>query len=336
MNDQTGAVIPSAPVTTALLSGSYFNQQKRIAPMVLQHVEKRLIIPLPGNEDLAEAIATAGNYRLGALETRHFPDGESYIRFLDDVEGLDVDLICTLAHPNDNFLALIFAADAAREFKARSVNLVTPYLAYMRQDKRFNPGEAITSRTFARLISAAFDSLLTIDPHLHRYHALSEIYTIPAFALASAPVLATWISETIEKPLLIGPDEESEQWVSQIGELSGAPFTVLRKTRYGDRNVEIHMGDLSQWQGRTPVLVDDIASSGRTMVEAATQLQTQGLSKPVCVVVHGLFADDAYERLSAIAEKVVSTDCVPHISNAISVADLIVEAIEASAKQNAG
>ncbi|MCF7645384.1 ribose-phosphate pyrophosphokinase [Bacillus subtilis] len=303
--------------------------------MALHSAEKRLTIPLPGNEDLARAIAAAGDYQLGSLETRNFPDGESYLRFLDDVEGRDVNLICTLAHPNDNFLPVIFAADAAREFKARSVNLVTPYLAYMRQDKRFNAGEAITSRTFARLVSSSFDSLLTIDPHLHRYHALSEIYTIPATSLASAPVLAKWISHNIEKPLLIGPDEESEQWVSQIGKLSGAPFTVLRKTRYGDRNVEIHMGDLSQWQGRTPVLVDDIASSGRTMVEAARQLAEQGLAKPVCVVVHGLFADDAYERLSAIAEKVVSTDCVPHISNKISVAELLVEAINAAEKEGA-
>jgi ribose-phosphate pyrophosphokinase len=110
---------------------------------------------------------------------------------------------------------------------------------------------------------------------------------------------------------------------------------VLRKTRYGDRNVEIHMGDLSQWQGRTPVLVDDIASSGRTMVEAAKQLAQQGLTKPVCVVVHGLFADDAYERLSAIAEKVVSTDCVPHTSNNISVAKLLAEAINAAEKERA-
>ena len=302
--------------------------------MALHHTEKRLTIPLPGNEELASAIAAAGDYQLGSLETRNFPDGESYLRFLDDVEGRDVDLICTLAHPNDNFLPVIFAADAAREFKARSVNLITPYLAYMRQDKRFNPGEAITSRSFARLVSSTFDRLITIDPHLHRYHSLSEIYTIPATSLASAPVLAKWISKNIPAPLLIGPDEESEQWVSQIGELSGAPFTVLRKTRYGDRNVEIHMGDLSQWQGRTPVLVDDIASSGRTMVEAAKQLAEQGLPKSVCVVVHGLFAEDAYERLSAIAAKVVSTDCVPHSSNAISVAELIVDELNLSAGQS--
>lgn len=299
------------------------------------HAEKRLIIPLPGNEDLAQAIATAGNFRLGALETRKFPDGESYIRFLDDVAGCDVDFICTLAQPDDHFLPLVFAADAAREFNARSVNLITPYLAYMRQDKRFNTGEAITSRSFARLVSSSFDRLITIDPHLHRYHALSEIYTIPATSLASAPVLAAWIGANIKSPLLIGPDEESEQWVSEIAQLSGAPFTVLRKTRFGDRNVEIHMGDLSQWQDRTPVLVDDIASSGRTMTEAARQLAQQGLPKPVCVVVHGLFAEDAYQRLCAVAENVVSTDCVPHISNAISVAQLLAHAIGNSSDQRA-
>lgn len=123
--------------------------------------------------------------------------------------------------------------------------------------------------------------------------------------------------------------------MSQIGALSGAPFTMLRKTRYGDRNVEIHMGYLLQWQGKTPVLVDDIVSSGRTMVEAAKQLAKQGLAKPVCVVVHGLFADNVYEKLSAIAEKVVSTDCVPHISNKVSVAELLAKTIKATEQERA-
>ncbi|WP_439271803.1 ribose-phosphate pyrophosphokinase [Pseudochrobactrum sp. HB0163] len=289
--------------------------------------EKRLIIPLPGNEELARAIALDGNYRLGSLETRRFPDGESYIRLLDDVEGSDVDFICTLAQPDDQFLSLVFAADAARDLKARSVNLISPYLAYMRQDIRFKSGEAITSRSFSRLVSSTFDSLLTIDPHLHRYHSLAEIYNIPALALESAPVLANWVSRHIEQPLLIGPDEESEQWVSRIGEYCAAPFTVLRKTRFGDRNVEIHIGDLSEWKNKTPVLVDDIASSGRTMIEAAKQLQAQGFAKPVCLAVHGLFADDAYERLNAVAAKIITTDCVPHSSNNISVAGLIVQGI---------
>src|SRR3546814_19604917 len=113
------------------------------------------------------------------METRRFPDGETYVRLLSEVKDKAVDLVCTLARPDDGFLRLIFAADAARELGACQVNLIAPYLSYMRQDCRFQPGEAVTSRSFARLVSSSFDRLLTVDQHLHRYQALSPLYKVP-------------------------------------------------------------------------------------------------------------------------------------------------------------
>ena len=286
-----------------------------------------LIIPLPGNEPFAGRLADAGGWELGQLETRRFPDGESYVRLLSEVAGRTVDLVCTLADPDAGFLRLIFAADAARALGAAKVNLIAPYLAYMRQDKRFKPGEAVASRTFARLVSSSFDRLITVDPHLHRYAALSALYEIPADTLHAAPLLADWIAAEVEKPLLIGPDEESAQWVSAIAARIGAPHMVLRKIRHGDNDVEIALPDLSPWRGRQPVLVDDIASSGHTLVEAARLVVRQGLPGPVCAVVHGLFAGDAYQRLSAVADRIISCDSVPHESNAISLAPLVAAAM---------
>ena len=232
----------------------------------------RLILPLPGNEGFARRLADAGDWELGALETRRFPDGETYVRILSDVKEKAVDLVCTLARPDDGFLRSIFTADAARDLGARQVNLIAPYLSYMRQDRRFQAGEAVTSKSFARLVSSSFDRLVTVDPHLHRYAALSALYTIPTDTLHAAPLLADWIAAEVEKPLIVGPDEESEQWVSAIAERVGAPHAVLRKIRHGDRNVDIALPDLSEWRGRTPVLADDIAASGHTLIEAARQL----------------------------------------------------------------
>lgn len=289
----------------------------------------RLILPMPGNESFARHLAEAGGWELGAIETRRFPDGETYVRISSDVADRPVYLVCTLSRPDDGFLRLVFAADAARALGASEVTLVAPYLSYMRQDQRFEPGEAITSRTFARLISSSFDWLATVDPHLHRYPALSALYTIPAHTLHAAPLLADWISTEIEKPLIIGPDEESQQWVSAIADRIGAPYAVLRKIRYGDRNVDVELPDLAQWKARCPVLVDDIASSGRTLIEAARKLPSQGFQKPVCAVVHGVFAEDSYERLKALADRIVSTDSIPHESNAIGLAPLIAGAIAA-------
>lgn len=288
----------------------------------------RLILPMPGNEAFAAALAAAGGWELGQMETRRFPDQERYLRILSEVAGRPVEIVCTLADPDPDFLALVFAADAARDLGAVEVNLIAPYLAYMRQDRRFRPGEAVTSRTFARLVSASFDRLTTVDPHLHRYTALSDVYTLDAQVLHAAPLLADWIAREVKEPLIIGPDEESEQWVSAVAERAGAPHVVLRKIRHGDREVEIAVPDLSRFQDRTPVLIDDIASSGRTLVEAAAQLPRQGLRRPVCAIVHGVFAGEAYAQLSAVAGRIVSTDSVPHLSNAISLAPLVAQAME--------
>jgi ribose-phosphate pyrophosphokinase len=291
----------------------------------------RLILPMPGSEAFAERVALEGGFELGRLETRRFPDGESYVRLLSDAAGRPVDLICSLARPDPVFLSLMFAADTARDLGASEVTLVAPYLAYMRQDRRFQPGEAITSRTFARLISRSFDALVTVDPHLHRYPALSALYDIPGQTLHAASLLADWIATNVPNPLIIGPDAESEQWVQAVAARAGAPHVVLRKVRHGDRDVEIALPGLSTWKGRRPVLIDDIASSGRTLIVAAQQLAAQGMQRPICVVVHAIFAGDAYEDLSRVTERIVSTDAVPHASNAIALAPLVAAALKTGA-----
>ncbi|AKQ61789.1 ribose-phosphate pyrophosphokinase [Bordetella hinzii] len=286
---------------------------------------QRLILPLPGNEASAARLAAACGGELGAVETRRFPDGESYVRLHGDPRARAVDVVCTLAHPDPAFLSLVFVADTARDLGAAEVNLVAPYLAYMRQDKRFLPGESISSRSFARLISSTFDRLITVDPHLHRHPTLASLYRIPAATLHAAPLLGDWIAANVQAPLIIGPDEESEQWAGSIAARIGAPHVVLRKIRHGDRQVEIETPDLGAWRERTPVLVDDIASSGRTLVAAAGKLA--GMKPPQCVVVHALFAEDAWSQVSGCFERVVSTDAVPHPSNRIELAPLLAGAL---------
>ena len=288
---------------------------------------QRLTLALPSNEALAHQLAQACGSAVGSIETRRFPDGESYVRLHGDPAGRAVDLVCTLDRPDPQFLSLVFAADAARELGASEVNLVAPYLAYMRQDKRFHDGESVTSRSFARLVSSTFDQLLTVDPHLHRHPTLSAVYTIPTTTLHAAPLLADWIAQEVDQPLIVGPDEESEQWAGAIAARIGVPHAVLRKTRHGDRSVDIDAPDLSSWRDRTPVLVDDIASSGRTLIMAAHKLVEQGMRRPECVVVHALFAEDAWTHLVPLFSRITSTDAVPHASNGIALAPLFVQAL---------
>lgn len=285
---------------------------------------KRVFLAMPGNEQMGAALALEAGAEFQAVEARRFPDRESYVRVASDVTAKRVDIVCTLADPDPQFLALIFAAGAARESGAESVHLIAPYLAYMRQDARFKPGEAISSAYFGKLLSQNFDSLTTVDPHLHRLRDLSEVFSIPTRVIRAAPMLGEWIKSNVATPLVIGPDAESEQWAREIAARAGAPYVVLEKKRLGDREVRIRAPSLSEWQGRTPVLVDDLVSSGQTMIEASIAIRRQGLPKPYCVIVHPLFADVAYERLRSEAAAVVSTDTVRHVSNAIGVAGLLI------------
>lgn len=278
-----------------------------------------LLVAIPGNERLTEELAATLRYDVGRLEIRAFPDGETYLRFHTSPDGRSIGIVCTLSHPNEKLLPLIFSAATARELGAAKVGLVAPYLAYMRQDRRFKPGEAVTSRQVARLLSDTFDWLVTVDPHLHRYSSLAEIYSIPTQVVHAAPFISGWIKANISNPLIIGPDSESEQWVAAVASDVGAPYSVLEKVRRGDRDVEIRLKDLEQWKGRTPVLVDDIISTGRTMIEAVHLLTSQGWPSPVCVAVHGLFADDADRLLAGMGARLVTTNSVPHKTNAIDI-----------------
>lgn len=283
----------------------------------------RMILPMPGNEPMAQAMADHLECAAGSIEVRRFPDGESLVRITSDVAGCDIDIVCTLANPDPQLAALLFAAATARELGARNVRLVAPYLAYMRQDARFQPGEAISAPVFARLLSAAFDALVTVDPHLHRILSLGEIYSIPALALPAAPLLADWVRANITAPLLVGPDAESAQWVAAVAARAGAPWLVLAKTRHGDRDVAIEMPDARRFAGRTAVLVDDIISSGHTMIEAAAALRGQGFEAPWCLTVHALFDAETEARLRGVMAGIVSTDSVRHASNAIGLAALL-------------
>jgi len=290
-------------------------------------MSRPLIIPLPGNEAMAQSLAEIMGAELGALESHSFPDGETYMRIKTAVEGRTIALVCTLADPDRRFLPLSFAARTARALGAGRVGLVAPYLCYMRQDKSFLPGEAVTSRHFADLVSAEFDWLITVDPHLHRYKALSDIYAIPGRALHAAPLLGAWIGRHVNQPYLIGPDEESRQWVSAVAGICGAPYCVLTKQRLGDRSVRIAPEGLKPLGSATPVLIDDVISSGKTMQEAIRIARPFSTRKPVAVTVHGLFAEGADVMLEREGATLITTNTLPHASNRIDVAALIAPAI---------
>jgi len=199
----------------------------------------------------------------------------------------------------------------------------------MRQDKRFVEGEAISARVFPRLLERSLDWLVTVDPHLHRIADLDEVYSIPTRTTHASSAIAEWVSDHVDRPLLVGPDEESEQWVRSVAEAAGAPYLVLDKIRLGDRHVRVAVPDLTTWSAHTPVLVDDIISTGRTLVTTVTHLRQAGLRPAVCIGVHGLFADRAMEELrQAGVSDVVTCDSLVHPTNRIALAPVLATAIQ--------
>src|SRR3990167_2675660 len=248
-----------------------------------------LIYALPGNEAFAGALARHLVAETGHIETRTFPDGETYLRLLTEPMERDVILVCTLDRPDAKLAPLIFAADTARSLGARRVGLVAP--------------------------------------HLHRYASLGEVYTLASRVVAAAPCLADWISRNVPNPVLIGPDVESQQWVAQVAEQAGAPWQVLEKERLGDLDVRISLPDPDRLRGRTPVLVDDIISSARTMIAAARHVTDIGCPPPVCLAVHAIFAAESHALLTAAAGRIVTTNTVTHGTNKIDMAADIASSI---------
>ncbi len=293
---------------------------------------KPLVFSMPYSRALGDRLATLLGADTGEIDTRHFPDGDSYVRIVKDsarVTGRQAIIVATLDRPDEKILPVWFLADTLRELGTARVGLVCPYLPYMRQDRRFQDGEAVTSVSFARMMSKHLDWMVTVDPHLHRHKTLNAIYSIPTEVVHAAPLISEWIRTNIDAPLVIGPDEESEQWVASVARAAGAPYVVQRKVRSGDRAVRIEMPDIRDYASRTPVVVDDIISTAHTMIETVKELRRRAMRAPACIGVHGIFADKAFAELAqAGATTIVTCNTVNHESNRIDISSGLLPAIQ--------
>lgn len=290
---------------------------------------KKIVFALPGNELLAKKIIDGIKGEKADFELHQFPDEETYLRVLSNVRGREIIIVCTLHQPDTKLLPLLFLCSLLRDLKVRSICLVAPYLSYMRQDKQFNPGEAVTSQYFSKLLSSIADRLITVDPHLHRRVSMKEIYSIPCEVLHAAGLISEWIKNNFPDAILIGPDSESEQWVSEVAKNAGVPFLVLQKIRHGDHDVEVSVPQTEKYKNHTPVLVDDIISTAQTMIETVKHLKKSGMKAPVCIGVHAVFAGNAYTNLKQSGvTRVVTCNTIEHESNEIDISRLLSSAIQ--------
>ncbi len=278
-------------------------------------------------ESQGRRLADALGMPFALVAIHRFPDGESKVTLPSPLPERVV-LCRSLDAPNDKLIELMLCAETARAMGAKRVALVAPYLCYMRQDIAFHPGEAVSQKIVGKFLAGLFDAVITVDPHLHRIARLEQ--AIPhgqALALTAAPAMTEFLAHHITSPMLIGPDGESEQWVRAIAEPAGLDFAVATKERLGDRSVRTHLPE-RDYKGRTLVLVDDMASTGRTLIAVASQLKFRGAAAIHCLVSHALFADDATRQLhEAGIDQIWSSDSVSHSSNVIHLAPLLAQAV---------
>ena len=290
-----------------------------------------ICLSFPWDTQIGRNLATALGAAHGNVGIHRFPDGETLVRIEDDCAAKNVVLVCGGQNPNAGALPLYFAAHSARVMGAKSVGLVAPYLAYMRQDTVFHPGEAVSASAYGKFLSGIFDWIATVDPHLHRLKSLDEVFSIPAACVSSMPAVSDWIAANVTNPVIIGPDAESAQWASSVAARLGIPWTVLQKTRTGDRRVSLSFPDGEILRGRSPVIVDDIASSGHTLIEVAKRVRALSTGPVTCVVVHALLEPGAEMAIRAAGvASFVSTNTVTHASNGIDVVPLLGERIRAT------
>ncbi|WP_456376775.1 ribose-phosphate diphosphokinase [Thiolapillus sp.] len=286
-----------------------------------------LILAFNDHAEPARRMASAVGCPFALVEVHHFPDGESRLRLPVNLPE-KVALYRSLNDPNTKLVELILAAEHLRGQGVKQLLLVAPYLCYMRQDKAFHPGEVVSQGIIGKLLAGYFNGVITVDAHLHRIHHLQDALPVPtAINLSATHPMALFLKQQNLKPLLIGPDDESEQWVASIARHEGLEYCIAHKERLGDRQVKVSL-PTCKYGGKDIVLVDDVASTGRTLEAAARQLQNFSPASISVMVTHALFLGDALQRLQAVGVKNIwSCDSIPHPSNRIHLDQLLGETL---------
>jgi ribose-phosphate pyrophosphokinase len=286
------------------------------------------------NLPLAQAVASTLGTALGECSIEPFPDDEIRVTVHKDIQGHDVYLVQPTCPPvAAHLLELMFLADACQRAGASRLTAVIPYYGYARQDRRERQGEAVAARLIADALSIRFDRVIAVDLHSP---AIEGFFGIPVVHLSAVPLLADSLRSFLsDDQVVTAPDLGAVKVAQKYADLLGLPVAYAHKVRLSGRKTEVRqiIGDV---RGRSPIVVDDMISTGGTMISTIEELLKRGCSHRFTLVAsHGLFVENALERLSAYpVERVLVTDSVPRPGapaspsvQIISLKDLIAEAI---------
>ncbi len=289
-----------------------------------------IIQSLPASSRDGAALAEQLSILSGEIAVHEFPDGE--IRVTARPAAPTTIIYSSLDRPNQKLIALMFASEALRRGGARRIVLVAPYVCYMRQDAAFHEGEAISQKVIGALLANCVDRVITVDAHLHRTSDIRAVFPgIEADNLSAMPAIADELRKTRLDPatVIVGPDAESEAWVRDLALRLGCSYAIAQKARRGDRAVQIAFANPALISGRPALIVDDIVSTGGTMIACAKALLAAGATRIDAIVTHALFPEHlCRDMILSGIRSIRSTRSVPHATNAIAFDGLLATALE--------
>lgn len=289
-------------------------------------MRKTIIIGCSKSRELAKKIAKKLKVKYSELIVKKFPDNETYVRYKVDLRNKVVVLVQSFyGSVNDDLIETIFASYTAKDLGAKKVILVAPYFPYLRQDKRFTAGEAISIHIIGDLADHFWDEIYIIDPHLHREKTLSHIFKIKSRKLTANPLIVDYIKKKIKNPVIIGPDWESYKWAQRIAEKIGCEFAIMEKKRYSARKVSVKLNKKVDIKSKNMIFIDDMISTGNTLLQAIKAMKKLGAKKVTCFAVHGILVENALEKLQKEGATVITTNTIPNKAAKIDVSGLIAD-----------
>ncbi len=277
--------------------------------------------------DLAKELASVMGCDYIQAATTTFPDGECYTRI--DAEKLDDDVVIVqTTSPDSKLIELLLLQDAVRRLGAKSITLVIPYFGYARQDRVFKPGEPESAKVMCQHLDMNCDRVITVDIHKE---AVLNYFNHPHKDLKAAPVIAEYFKgKGID--MVLSPDIGAAGRAKMVGEVMGVPYDHLEKTRLSGTDVRIAPAK-ADVKGKKVLIVDDMISTGGTIIAAAYALREAGAAGISVACTHGVFVNNAIEKFTGSSlDALLSCNTLNNPVSHISVASLIAEAIKDAQK----
>jgi ribose-phosphate pyrophosphokinase len=283
-------------------------------PWIERGPQKRLMLfSGRSNPELAEKIADKLALTLGEVELKTFANGETYVRYHESIRGCDVFIVQSGNAPvNDHLVELLIMIQAATLASAKRITAVIPWFPYSRQDKKSAPREPITARLVAdALESAGVDRVVSMDLHAGQ---IQGFFNVPVDHMTALQLFAQYYRDkglSGEDVVAVSPDVGRAKFARRFGKMLEADLAILNKTRPEHDRAEV-TEVIGHVEGKVAVMIDDMVLTGGTLIAGAAALREAGAAEVYACATHGLFPDNAFEKIAnSELTQVIVTDTVP-------------------------